>query len=366
MSEATKSPSIRKMEAIKSMKEANAREKAEVDIWQYVFGFTPMAVVKCAIELRIADALEAHGGAMSLPDLASAVACSAPALRRIMRYLIHRGFFELRAATGQYAQTPLSRLLLRGDDEARLNNNSLASFVLMESSPVMLAPWHALSSRASVGGGSAFEAAHGRDVWEFASRDPGHSKLINDAMASHARRAAGEILERYGEAFEGIGSLVDVGGGDGTALRSVVAARPGIRGINFDLPHVVAAAERVEGVEHVGGDMFKQVPKADAAFIMWVLHDWSDDECVQILRNCREAIPKETGKVIIAEAVIVDGEEDKYSDARLALDMVMMAHTDKGKERTIEEWDFVIKGAGFSRYTVKHIGSIFAVIEAYP
>lgn len=99
-----------------------------------------------------------------------------------------------------------------------------------------------------------------------------------------------------------------------------------------------------------------------------MLHDWGDDECVRILRKCRDAIPKETGKVIIAEAVVVgDGEEDKYKDVRLALDMVMLAHTHNGKERTIQEWEtLLLKGAGFSSYTLKHIGAIICVIEAYP
>lgn len=71
------------------------------------------------------------------------------------------------------------------------------------------------------------------------------------------------------------------------------------------------------------------------------------------------------GKVMIAEIVIRD-EEDEYSDVRLALDMVMFAHTEKGKERTFEEWEYVLKQAGFSRFTVKNIDAIISVIEAYP
>ncbi|KAL8540047.1 hypothetical protein ACS0TY_001586 [Phlomoides rotata] len=68
---------------------------------------------------------------------------------------------------------------------------------------------------------------------------------------------------------------------------------------------------------------------------------------------------------IVAEAVVVEaGEEDKYSDVRLALDMVMLAHTDKGKERTMEEWESVVKGAGFSKYTVEHIGAIICYMGA--
>lgn len=252
--------------------------RARVAIWDYVFGFTPMAVVKCAIELQIADVLESHGGAMTSPELSAALDCSPSALHRIMRYLMHRGFFKQTTNTNKeinninggqesliqnyYIQTPLSRMLMRS------GNNSMAAFVLLESSPAMLAPWHGLSSRGLKNGASAFEGAHGEDVWAYASGNPGHSKLINEAMASHARVEMSAIVDHYPGAFKGIGSLVDVGGGDGTSLGTLVKGCPWIRGINFDLPHVVSVAPHCEGIEHVGGDMFENVPRADAAFLM--------------------------------------------------------------------------------------------------
>lgn len=220
-----------------------------------------MAVVKCAIELEIADAVESHGGAVSLPDLASAVACSPSALGRIMRYLTHRGFFELNESTNQYSNTPLSLLLLKNGAK------SIAPFLLMEASPAMLAPWHRLRESASIGGGSAFRAVHGEDFWELASQNPALSKLFDDGIASHATRAICQIIERCSEVFEGVGCLLDVGGGDGTTLRYITEACPWIRGINFDLPHVVCVAPQIRGVEHVAGDMFKHVPEADAVFI---------------------------------------------------------------------------------------------------
>lgn len=97
--------------------------------------------------------------------------------------------------------------------------------------------------------------------------------------------------------------------------------------------------------------------------MQWVLHDWSDEECIQILKKCREAISnsKENGRVIIVEAVIEGegegegGKHDGLKDVGLMLDMVMMAHTNFGKERTLKEWEYVIKMAGFSSYTVKPI-----------
>nr|QWK65127.1 flavonoid O-methyltransferase 4 [Scutellaria baicalensis] len=349
---------------VKSIKEVDEEAKAEFEIWDIVFAFTPMAVVKCAIELGIADVLESHGGAMSLPELSSALNCSSSLLHRIMRYLIHRGFFKRNQEPPfSYVQTPLSRLLMKNE-----GSGSMAALVMLESSPVMLAPWHRLTSRLLINNGTPpFEAAHGEDIWEYASENSAHSDLINDAMACHARRAIAAIVDQYPEAFKGIGSLVDVGGGNGTALRAIVKACPWIRGINFDLPHVVSKAPQCDGVEHVEGDMFKYVPKGDATFLMWTLHDWSDDECIKILKNCREAIPRETGKVIIAEAVITEGDEDRYSSARFDLDMVMLAHTEKGKERTVEEWEYVVKQAGFTTYTVKHIGGeVVSIIQAYP
>lgn len=260
------------MESKTSRQLVDDEAQAQVAIWEYAFGFTPMAVVRCAIELRIADVLESHGGAMAHADLSAALRCSPPALHRVMRYLMHRGFFKQikitshQESAGQsepYIQTPLSRMLIRNEE------NSMADFILMQSSPGILAPWLKLSSGALTNGASAFEVAHeGKDLWAYASANPEENKLINDAMACHAKLSLSAILKQYLEAFAGIGSLVDVGGGDGTALRAVVKACPWIRGINFDLPHVVCVAPHTEGVEHVSGDMFEMVPKADAVFLM--------------------------------------------------------------------------------------------------
>lgn len=97
------------------------------------------------------------------------------------------------------------------------------------------------------------------------------------------------------------------------------------------------------------------------------MHDWSDDLCIEILKKCKEAVPSETGKVMIVDAIIDEnGEGDEYTGARLALDMVMMATTVEGKERTYREWTHLLNAAGFSRHTVKNIKTIESVIVAYP
>ncbi|MFS8023824.1 putative O-methyltransferase domain, plant methyltransferase dimerization [Helianthus anomalus] len=224
-----------------------------------------MAVVKCAIELGIPDILENHDTSIMLAELASKIGCPMPTLHRIMRFLVQYKIFQeiaLSETCFGYAHTPLSQLLTT---HGKL---SMADFVLLESSPVMLAPWHKLSARVLGKEGSAFGAAHGDDVWGYAAANPGHSKLIDNAMACDARLAVGAVIEGCPEVFRQLRTVVDVGGGDGTALRLIVAACPWISGINFDLPHVVSVAPACMGVEHVGGDMFDHVPKADAVYLM--------------------------------------------------------------------------------------------------
>ncbi|XP_055802527.1 acetylserotonin O-methyltransferase-like [Solanum dulcamara] len=347
--------------------------EAQANMWKFVFGFSEIAVIKCAIELGIADFLEKNQEPVSLNQLSIALGCCSISLYRILRFLINRGIFkETLPENGKisYVQTPLSRLLIKE------GGNSMATFLLFESNPVMLAPWHNLSARILSKDNStpAFDAVHGKNIWKFAEADPEHNNLLNNAMACDARMAVPAIIDGCPKIFEGVNTMVDVGGGDGTTLKLLVEAFPWINGINFDLPHVASVAPHAIGVVHVGGDMFNYVPKADAAFLKWVLHDWGDEECIQILIKCREAIPKDKGKVIIVEAIIGEKEEiitrgsnnEKLKDVALMLDMVMMAHTTNGKERTAKEWAYVLNAAGFNRHTISHINAVQSVIQAYP
>ena len=104
-----------------------------------------------------------------------------------------------------------------------------------------------------------------------------------------------------------------------------------------------------------------------------MLHDWGDKDCIKILKNCKKALLPKTGKVLIVESVvgekkktmIMEEKDMKLEYVKLALDMVMMVHTSTGKERTLKEWDFVIKEAGFARYEVRDIDDVQSVIIAY-
>ncbi|GMY09545.1 xanthohumol 4-O-methyltransferase-like isoform X7 [Fagus crenata] len=143
---------------------------------------------------------------------------------------------------------------------------SLAPMLLMEDHPWLMAPWHCFSQCVKEGG-IAFNKAHGREIWDFASENPEFNNLFNDGMACTAKIVMRAIVSVYKDGFGSVGSLVDVGGGTGSAVAEIVKSYPHIRGVNFDLPHIVATAPMYDGVKHVGGDMFQAIPNAEAVFM---------------------------------------------------------------------------------------------------
>ncbi|KAI9072075.1 hypothetical protein K1719_031316 [Acacia pycnantha] len=154
-------------------------------------------------------------------------------------------------------------------------------------------------------------------------------------------------------------------GGTGGTVSEIVKAYPHIKCINFDLPYVLATAPEHNGVTHVGGDMFHSVPNADVVFMKRIMHDWSDEGCIKILKNCKKAISKEKGKVIIVEFVLKPEGKGLFDDTGLVFDLVMIAHT-SGRKRTELEWKNLLNEAGFPRYHIINIPSFLYIIEAHP
>ncbi|KAK9098087.1 hypothetical protein Syun_025132 [Stephania yunnanensis] len=132
--------------------------------------------------------------------------------------------------------------------------------------------------------------------YEYLANNAVESELFNQSMSDHTMVVMRKIIDKY-RGFDGLKVVVDVGGGVGTNINMIVSKYPTIKGINFELPHVVEAAPSFPGVEHVGGDMFASVPNGDAIFMKWVLNTWSDEQCLKLLKNCYEALLD--GKVIV-------------------------------------------------------------------
>ncbi|KAA0065290.1 caffeic acid 3-O-methyltransferase 1-like [Cucumis melo var. makuwa] len=189
------------------------------------------------------------------------------------------------------------------------------------------------------GGGTTFTRAYGGiHAFEYLGKD----SRFNIAMINHSTMPVKKILKAY-KGFANIKQLVDVGGGLGITLQLITSIDPYIKGINYDLPHVIRDAPPYPGVEHVGGDMFEKIPNGDAL----ILHDWSDEHCITLLKNCYNAIPDD-GKVIVVDSILPTLPETTSATKAVAqCDMVEMTLYEGGKERTRDEFKALATKAGF-------------------
>ncbi|XP_028766478.1 (+)-6a-hydroxymaackiain 3-O-methyltransferase 2-like [Neltuma alba] len=169
--------------------------------------------------------------------------------------------------------------------------------------------------------------------------------------------------------FDGLETLVDVGGGIGTTCRIISERYPNLKCIVFDLPQVVENSSGSHNLSYVSGSMFESIPSADAILLKWILHNWDDESSIKILNKCKEAISKkdeEGGKVIIIDAVIKEKEdENDMTQVKLLFDILMMS-TLNGKERTEKEWNKLLVSAGFKHHKITPLFGFRSIIEAYP
>ncbi|XP_022874104.1 trans-resveratrol di-O-methyltransferase-like [Olea europaea var. sylvestris] len=344
---------------------------AQAHIWNQIFNFINSMSLKCAIQLGIPDIIHKHGKPMTLPELVDALPidkAKSQCVSRLMRILTHSRFFidakifENEENMG-YWLTSASRLLLK--DEPL----SVTPFLLAMLDPILTEPWHHLSEWfESDQNPTAFDTKHGRMFWEYAGREPRLNSFFNEAMASDARLVTSVLIRDCKHVFEGLNSIVDVGGGTGTLSKNIADAFPNLKCTVLDLPHVVAGLEGTKNLSYLGGDMFESIPSADAILLKWILHDWSDEECVKILKTCKEAIQStdKEGKIIIIDMIIDNQKEDnKAIETQLHFDMLMMALL-TGRERNEKEFATIFYDAGFTRYKIIPILGLRSVIEVYP
>ncbi|CAI9106626.1 OLC1v1005827C1 [Oldenlandia corymbosa var. corymbosa] len=217
---------------------------------------------------------------------------------------------------------------------------------------------------AVVEGGTPFNKANGMNMFDYLAQNDSSNRAFNDAMLATSTLWLSEVLDSY-KGFENCKEIVDVGGGYGSTLQMIISKYPFIKGVNFDLPQVIRNAPPVPGVRHVEGDMLESVPQGETMLIMRVLHNWTDEHCLKVLKNCWEGLP-ESGKVIAIEMILPESSETEIS-SRIALtvDLVMFNVHPGGKERTAKEFDALAKGAGFISSNVVCRTSLLSVIEFY-
>ncbi|KAM7507714.1 hypothetical protein LguiA_018167 [Lonicera macranthoides] len=212
-------------------------------------------------------------------------------------------------------------------------------------------------------GGVPFQRACGMPFYQYIRSSPDRSKNFDSSMSEQTNAIMTRTLNTY-QGFEGINSLVDVGGGIGTALELITSKYPSIKGINFDLPSVIKNAPIQHGIQLVAGDMFVSIPKSEAILLKWILHNWDDEQCLKILKNCYEAIPT-SGKVILVDFIVPLVPDTSISSKFVSqLDNIML-FLQEGKERTINEFEALSKAAGFSKIQLHSYDYITSVVEIF-
>ena len=318
-----------------------------------ISGYWISQAIYAAAKLGIADLL--NDGLKSVEELASATATNADALYRLLRALASVGVFA-ETAPRQFALTPLAEPL-RSDVPG-----SKRALALMMGDEQFRAWGEFLYSVQT--GQTAFEKVFGQPIFDYLGQHPDKARIFDEAMTGIHGRESSAILDSYD--FAGIGLLADIGGGNGSQLAAVLEKHPGMRGLLFDLPHVIERARgRIEAAgladrcQLVSSSFFESVPSgADAYLMRHIIHDWDDEKSLTILRNCRAAMSPGS-RLLVIESVIPPGNEPFGGKL---LDLVMLL-IPGGKERTEEEYRSLFDQAGFHLSRIVPTATEVSVIE---
>jgi SAM-dependent methyltransferase len=311
-------------------------------LMRLLWGYTTTGLTVAALRLELPDRLADR--TRSSVELAVETGTHEPSLNRLLRALAGIGLL-IEVEPGRYGLSAVGALLRsEGAD-------SMYAVARVSTDATVVDGWRDLDHSVRTGQ-PAFDRAYGTDFWAHLSRDPELSALFNASMGEGTQDTANAIAKHYD--FSRFGTVVDVGGGNGTLLASILDAEPAVRGIVFDneqgvaeAPAALRAAEVAERCEIRAGDFFAEVPAGGDLYLLKnILHDWDDEHAARILANCRRAMAQD-GRVLLVESVLparVDpaGPPDAY-----LMDINMLVNFG-GRERTEAEFHALLTAAGFT------------------
>jgi hypothetical protein len=322
-------------------------------LFQLATSYWISQVVYVTAELGVADALTQ--GPKSCGEIATETGADERSLYRLLRALCAIGLIRT-AGTDHFTLAARGRPLASGVP------GSLRAMVLTLGKMHYAAWGHLLESVRT--GTSGFQAAFGAPLFDYLARDLDAGNTFNAAMTDYSTLVAHAVLLAYD--FSDTGWLVDLGGGCGGLLTSIMRMYPEMAGTLFDTPAVLAAAERhlevAPGADRrslVPGNFLEAVPPgADVYLMSGVVHDWDDERAVRILANCRASMAR-TGRVLVVECVVPEGDESSFSKL-LDLNMLVM---NGGRERTRAEFQELFDAAGLQMTRVIPTPSPLSVVE---
>ena len=320
-----------------------------------ILGCVVSRAVQVAAELDVATHL--RDGAKGATEIATLCGAHGPTLSRLMRALVSLGVFT--ENDDRFANNALSELL-RSDVPY-----SMRAWARMFGMDIQWSATHALLHSVQTGE-PAFEHVFGEENFSYLSHHPDEARLFDEAMVSVSALINQAIIDAYD--FSSFATLVDVAGGYGSTLCTILTEYPDLKGTLFDLPHVLVKARAFvdsKGLRDrcslLQGTFLEGVPKGgDAYFMKHILHDWDDERCLQLLRNCHAAMP-DHAKLLVCEKVL---PEDNGAPYTRVMDLVMLLNTPGGRERTEPEYRALLQKTGFRLARVIPTKADNSILEA--
>lgn len=317
-------------------------------------GMMKTQAIREAARLHIADLVK--DGPRSTAELAEATGTDTISLYRLLSTLASLDIFS-EVQPGYFAQTPLSNLL-RPDVPG-----SMYDVALIHGEQWQWRPWEAFLYSLQTGK-TAFDQMFGEDLWHYFAKNPELGERFQKAMGGFSAQVDMPIALGYD--FSTIHTLVDVAGGYGSLLITILKANPSMRGILFDLPSVIEkaragieASEVADRCTLIAGDFFEAVPAGADAYIMkQIIQDWDDSQCIRILSNCRQAM-KPGGRVLVAEQVLLPG---KHMSTSKLIDLQLMVVL-SGRERYEAQFRPLFEEAGLQLFRIWPTRSPYSILE---
>lgn len=330
-------------------------------ILDLIMGHRVTAVIYVAAKLGIPDLL--CDGPRAAADLASLTDTHERSLLRLTRVLCSLGICT-EAGDGTFGLTELGGYLT---DRSEC---SVKAWALLEGD-MLRAGWDQIIESIRTGKTAGELAGTGLERFEqLAKANQAGAALFNEAMASATRMQARALLAACD--FSGISMLMDVGGGLGELISAILGEYPSMQGIVFDLPHCqeaamlnLAALGIADRCKFVAGSFFEAVPTgADAIIMKFIMHDWNDERCVKILRNCHRSL-KPGARLLVVDRIMPDRLEATSDHLSVALADLNMLRGPGGCERKEHEHRELLAKGGFRVVRIAPAGRL-GVIEATP
>ena len=321
---------------------------------QMITGYWVTQVVHAAARFSIADYLAKAPA--TAEDIADAEGTDPSATFRLLRTCASLGLVKY-DGNSRFAGTSLLDTLRKG------NPQSLRAIAVSWPLPGHWLPWGRFAEAVKTGKSQTVPAL-GAGLFEYFATNAAEAAAFTESMTSLTSTVAKETAKRINTS--GVNTVADIGGAGGAMLYALLQLHPDLQGIVFDRPQVVASAraEAVklgfhERVTAVGGDLFESVPEADLYLLKHILHDWDDESCICILKNCRRGL-RPRGRIAVIELLL--GEIGEPGIAPL-YDVTMMVIS-SGRERSLPEFQRLFEAAGLATTKVTTTTTPMAILEA--